>query len=178
MARELWDAYDRDGNPLGFDLVRDDPMPEGAWHLVAVIFAVTRDGQILVTKRHPAKNWGGGWEVTGGSVLKGETPAQGALRELREETGLVVSEADLHPFFTENRRGIDMYPTIYHNFTAVFDPAEQTIRLQETETVEYRLLPYEEFKRFVMTDAFVEPIRQRFLDHWEIYDAGITRHFR
>ena len=35
MAKELWDAYDRDGNPLGFDLVRGEPLPEGAYHLVA-----------------------------------------------------------------------------------------------------------------------------------------------
>ena len=56
MARELWDACDREGNPLGFDLVRGEPVPAGVWHLVAEIYSVTRDGRMLVTKRHPDKS--------------------------------------------------------------------------------------------------------------------------
>ena len=39
MAKELWDAYDREGNRLGFDLVRGEPLPEGVWHMVAEIYA-------------------------------------------------------------------------------------------------------------------------------------------
>ena len=128
MERELWDAYDREGSPLGFDLVRGEPVPAGVWHLVAEIYPVTRDGRVLVTKRHPDKSWGGQWEYTGGAVRKGETPLEGARRELREETGLDVP--DLRPVYVEPRRGAD-YRNIYHCFLAVFDPAEQTIRLQE-----------------------------------------------
>ena len=99
MAKELWDAYDREGNLLGFDLVRGEPLPEGAYHLVAEVLAVANDGRVLLTRRHPDKRWGGLWEYTGGSVLKGETPVQGALRELREETGIAVSALDLHPVY-------------------------------------------------------------------------------
>ena len=29
MAKELWDAYDREGNLLGFDLVRGEPRARG-----------------------------------------------------------------------------------------------------------------------------------------------------
>lgn len=173
MAKELWDAYDRDGNPLGFDVVRDEPMPEGAWHLVVDILPIASNGQILVTKRHPGKVWGGYWEITGGSVLKGETPVQGALRELREETGIVVSGEDLHPLYIEPRTGIDSYPTIYHNFWARFDPNAQTIRLQEGETTEYMLLPLSEFRSFIMRDDFTAPVRQRLLDRWEVYERLI-----
>jgi len=178
MAKELWDAYDREGNLLGYDLVRDEPVPEGAWHLVVIVFAVTTDGRILVTRRHPAKPWGGSWEVTGGSVLKGETPAAGAVRELWEETGIHVSEDELHPIFVENREGIDMNPTIYHNYLAVFDPGQQSIRLQEGETVDYRLLSYEAYKEFMMTEAFAKPIRERFLEHWDAYDRVIRKHIK
>ena len=55
MAKELWDAYDREGNRLGFDLVRGEPVPGGAYHLVVEVLAVTHDGQALVTQRHPDK---------------------------------------------------------------------------------------------------------------------------
>ena len=107
MAKELWDAYDREGNLLGFDLVRGEPLPEGAYHLVAEVLAVANDGRVLLTRRHPDKRWGGLWEYTGGSVLKGETPVQGALRELREETGIAVSAgpaSGLREYLAGNRR--------------------------------------------------------------------------
>ena len=177
MAKELWDARDREGNLLGFDIVRGEPMPEGVYHLVAEIFAVTTDGRVLITKRHPNKEWGGYWEYTGGSAVKGEMSVQGALRELREETGIVVSPQELHPIYADARPGIDGLNTIYHSFVVFFDPAEQTIRLQEGETVDYKLLPYEEFKRALMGDQFVHVIRQRFLDHQEAYDRIIAEHF-
>ena len=180
MAKELWDAYDRDGNPLGFDLVRGKPLPEGVYHLVVEVLAVTNDGQVLLTKRHPDKAWGGLWEYTGGSVLKGETPVQGALRELREETGIAVSAQDLHPVYVDTwpeTAGMGAGSSIYHSFVTFFDPAEQTIRLQEGETVDYKLLPYESFKQFLMEDRFVDVVRRRFLDRRESFDRIITAHF-
>lgn len=170
MAKEMYDACDQAGNPLGYALVRGDPIPEGVWHLVVEVFSVTAGGRVLVTRRHPDKSWGGYWEYTGGSVVKGEAPLQGALRELREETGITAEAEDLHPVYVEARPGIDGYSTIYHSFLAVFDPEEQTIRLQEGETVDYRLLPYGDFLQFILTGQCVTPICRRFQDHQAAFE--------
>lgn len=174
MAKELWDAYDREGNPLGFDLVRREPIPENVYHLVVEVLAVTTDGRVLITQRHPDKAWGGCWEYTGGSVVKGETPVEGALRELREETGIVASSQELHPVYVWS----DGRDTIYHSFVVFFDPAEQVIQLQEGETVDYKLLPYERFKEVLMEDGFVDVVRDRFLNHQKDFDRIITEHFK
>lgn len=167
MTQELWDAYDREGNLLGFDLVRGEEPREGIFHIVAEIYAFTRDGRVLVTRRHPAKPFGGRWEVTGGSVVKGETPLQGAVRELREETGLRIPPEEFHPVYVYPKDRTGGYPTIYHCFLVFFDPAEQDIRLQEGETVDWRLLPFEEFQKLIHTDDFVIGIRERFPAHRE-----------
>jgi 8-oxo-dGTP diphosphatase len=58
--------------------------------------AVVRDdaGRLLLIRRGqaPAK---GTWSLPGGRVEPGETPAEAAAREVREETGLQVSVGDL-----------------------------------------------------------------------------------
>lgn len=176
MAKELWDAYDREGNLLGYDLVRGEPVPEGVYHLVVEIYPVTRDGRILVTRRHPDKTWGLYWEITGGSVVKGEKPLQAAVRELREETGIIVSESDMIPVYVQNGMGLSGSVGIFHSFITFFDPDSQEIRLQEGETVDWKLLTYEEYKEFVKTDEFTAGMRRRFLTHQEAFDRIIGGH--
>ena len=173
---ELWDAYDKEGNKLGFDLVRGEPIPEGVYNLVVQVFAVSADGKVLITQRDPRKPHGLQWEVTGGAVCKGEDEVQGAVRELLEETGLVIGAEQLIRIdlkFCENPGG---YHTLYYTFLTFFDPARQTIRMQEGETVEYRLMPYEEFCEFVLTEAYVESLREHFLEDKPVIDRLIREH--
>ena len=48
-------------------------------------------------KKRQGKTWEGGirWGNVGGSVEPGETPLQGCMREVKEETGLNLSPKDL-----------------------------------------------------------------------------------
>ena len=89
---ELWDAYDARLRKIeGKTLVRGEPVPEGVYHLVCDIIVRHADGSYLLMKRDPNKHWGGMWEATaGGSALQGETPFDCAVRELREETGIIT----------------------------------------------------------------------------------------
>lgn len=173
---ELWDAYDRDGNLLGFDLVRGKKAPAYAWHLTVGIYPITEDGRMLVTRRHPMKAFGLKWEVTGGAVCKGEDALQGAVRELREETGLVIPAEKLIRIGMKAKENPGGYHTLYHTFLTFFDPEQQTIRLQEGETVDYRLMPYEEFCRFVMTEDYVPSLRERFLEDQPVIERLMREH--
>jgi 8-oxo-dGTP diphosphatase len=63
---------------------------------VACAGAVVRDdrGRLLLVRRGRPPS-AGLWSVPGGRVEPGETPAQAAAREVREETGLDVRVGDL-----------------------------------------------------------------------------------
>lgn len=172
MAREIWDAYDKDGNKLGFDQFRDEPIPEGVYHIVVEVYAVTESNEVLITQRHQNKSWPLKWEVTGGSILKGETPEQGAIRELREETGIEVTESDLNFVYAYIYKNV---PSIYKCFLVFINKEKTKIKLQEGETIAYRYLPYNKFKQFIRTDDYVDSIRERFCTHEKIFDNIINQ---
>lgn len=54
-------------------------------------------GRILFLKRHAEKIEGLCWGVPGGKLEKGETPIDGAIRELAEEAGIQSSKETLAP---------------------------------------------------------------------------------
>ncbi|HOZ28067.1 MAG TPA: (deoxy)nucleoside triphosphate pyrophosphohydrolase [Hyphomonadaceae bacterium] len=66
--------------------------------LVAAAALVRSDGRLLLAQRPKGKAMAGLWEFPGGKVEAGESP-QGALaRELKEELGVAVAEADMQAF--------------------------------------------------------------------------------
>lgn len=60
------------------------------------IVALVASGRVLLGHRHPSRRWYPDcWDLVGGHVEPGESPAQAARRECREEIGVDV--LDLHP---------------------------------------------------------------------------------
>jgi 8-oxo-dGTP diphosphatase len=62
---------------------------------VVVGVALIRDGRVLAALRPPSPRTAGGWEFPGGKVEPGESDAQAAVRELREELGIEVAVGEL-----------------------------------------------------------------------------------
>lgn len=80
---------------------------------------VTRGSSILLSRR-AREPWAGQWEVPGGFVEKGEHPAEGAVREVREELGIDVRLTGL--------LGIYIHPSLGDEFLQI------TVYLAETDT--------------------------------------------
>lgn len=62
----------------------------------------------------PTIRYPGTWDLFGGAIEEGETPLEGALRELKEEIGLTLSPEDITLMFTGDILGGNHY--IYHAF--------------------------------------------------------------
>lgn len=132
---ELWDAYDNHFNKLnGITLVRGESIPDGIYHLVCEIIVRHIDGTYLLMQRDFRKPLGGMWEVTaGGSALQEENPLMGAIRELREETGLVANN------IKELKRIVhDVHHSLYVEYLCVTDCEKNLITLQEGETIAFQ----------------------------------------
>lgn len=129
---EIWDAYKKDGSLAGCDLLREEPIPNGLYHLVCEVLVKHVDGSYLLMQRDFSKEgYPGMFEATaGGSALKGESPVIGAVRELKEETGIATDE--LIPIYH-----IMSHNTIYYGFLCVTDCDKSSVVLQEGETVAY-----------------------------------------
>lgn len=61
------------------------------------VVLVDSAGSILLLSTRDATNpgFGASWELPGGGVLPGESIAEAAVREIREETGFVLSVSDI-----------------------------------------------------------------------------------
>ena len=75
--------------------------------IVAVLAVVLRGDQVLLVQRAQQPN-AGRWGFPGGVLELGETVAQGAMRELAEETGVVAEAAgwlDIHDAISRDDDG-------------------------------------------------------------------------
>lgn len=157
---EIWDAYKEDGTLAGFDIVRGQPIPEGLFHLVCEILVQHFDGSYLLMQRDFNKEgYPGMFEATaGGSALKGETPISAALRELKEETGIIADKLiEINQIYSNN--------TIYYNFLCVTDCDKSSITLQEGETISYRWVSKNKSLKFMSSSECIPSQKERLIPH-------------
>lgn len=176
LNEEMWDAYDRNEQKLGYEVPRSmaKSLPEGVYHVVVYVYTVSKDGKLLVTQRSKNKTNPLKWEVTGGSILVGECPADGAVRELLEETGIKEDTEKLQTFYNETD---DRRHGIYHAYIHVVD-SDTKVTLQQGETMNYQWLDYSEFAELADSDRFISSERERFLRHKEQLDEFFDRNFK
>lgn len=138
---EIWDAYDSKFKLVkDMALVRGEKIPDGFFHLVCDVLVKHNDGTYLLMQRDSCKHFGGMWEATaGGSALQGESPLECAIRELREETGIVTEN------LTEVGRVVsEDNHTVYVEFLCVSNWGKDGITLQEGETSDYKWITGDE----------------------------------
>ncbi len=168
---EIWDLYDERGNKTGetWERSRAREIPEGRYHIVCDILIRHEDGAFLLTFRDPRKDiYPGCWEASaGGSALAGETPEEGARREMLEETGLKAEKLELIGITRKRETRSAVYA-----FIAVVDCSKDAVRLQEGETVDYQWLEPSAFLRLIQEEpvlAIQYPRYKPYLDRLESF---------
>ena len=138
---ELWDIYDKNKVRTGRTMERNHfNLADDEYHLTVLGVIARPDGRFLITKRVMTKAWAPGWwEVSGGAAQAGEESEEAVQREIKEETGLDVSNADggyLFTYHRENPGEGDNYFVDVYRYIMDFD--EGDLHLQEAETDGYK----------------------------------------
>ncbi len=170
---EIWDGYNADKTLAGVDIAREDEQkgkfPKGLYHLVADVIVRHTDGTYLAMQRdYNKRGFPGEWEIgAGGSVLKGETAYEGALRELREETGVIAEKLDaLNAISVVCENGVGVH---YYLYLCITGMDKDSVILQEGETIDYKWITAEE----VLAGRFIPRRRTELVE--KIYNKHIIK---
>lgn len=98
------------------------------------VIVLNANGEALVLKAH----YKAYWSFPGGWIEHGQTPREAGIRELGEETGIVLREDDVRLSFVVDRKS-DLMQTYQFVFEAAQRfGANQAITLQANEISDYR----------------------------------------
>ena len=154
---EYWDVYDENREFTGKTIKRGEPFGENEFYVCCEVWIINSKNQMLVTQRHPDKKAGGQWEFTGGGVLAGETTLLAASREVKEELGVCLDEAELelHEVYKHRNYFMDIY-------VVRKDIKEEEITLDKSEVINWTWLSKSEIEQFIETGKMVRSVGIRY----------------
>ena len=155
---EYWDIYDAEKQLTGRTMKRNDwCLKDGEYHLTVLGVIKRPDGKFLITQRVMTKAWAPGWwEVSGGAAQAGEESVEAVRREVFEETGIDVTNADGGYVFTykrENPGEGDNYFVDVYKF--IKDVKDEDVHVQTEEALGYRFVTKEEIEQIADEGEFL-----------------------
>ena len=144
---EYWDIVDENGRFL-YTAPADIKCKHGEYQFAAEVWPVNPHGEILIQKRSlQCPILPGVWGLTTGRIQSGETTAQGAVRELREELGLSVPVNRL--IFLERIIRRDETHLIWDIFTVKIFAEISSLQMQTSEVEQALWVPPSKFLQMV-----------------------------
>lgn len=156
---EYVDVFLRDGTPTGRIIEKHGQDQPGDYFKHAIIImkcvdspaAGLGEGKYIMQQRAlKARYSPGKWDVTGGGVIAGETPAEAAAREAAEEVGVSVDPRDLilyHKYYADWNDGTGL---IFHVYACRVEVPEEGLVWNEREVNDVKIVGFQEFYDNVM----------------------------
>lgn len=144
MADELIDICDENNNLLGIQKMKSEAHRTGLWHRAAHVWVYNSKGEILLQLRAKGKSlFPSMWDVSAaGHISAGEEPIVSALRETKEEIGLLVRKEYLELFKIVKWQGIFRQinnKEFYYVYLFKYDKGIADLKIQEEEVETIRL---------------------------------------
>ena len=177
---EYFEVLDEDGKKTGAVETRKDVHKLGLWHRAAHVYVVNSNGDILLQRRLGSKSLRPGrWYISAGAHLRaGETSKGTAVRQLKEELGIIVPETSLELAGTATKKHVLLYGTYINNeFDDIFvlraDLDMEKVKKAGTafNDGEVSWFPIAEFKKYIQGNDsnFVDyeglPVLFKYLDN-------------
>lgn len=165
MTEEYWDLFTKDNKKTPHIHIRGEKVPEGLYHRMVEGWVRTSDRHILIQQRSSNKKiYPNYWSCSAiGSVLQGETPEEGMIRELREEVGLEINSKDL-----ELAEIITDHPCHFYIYRIEKDFKIEDLILDREEVQDVALLTLDELKEWVETGKLVQlSYYKNFFETWD-----------
>lgn len=152
MADELIDILDKTGKLTGEVKLKSEAHRLGLYHASVHIWFYTKKGEVLLQKRAYNKDtYPDLWDVSvAGHIEAGETPENSAIREIKEEIGLLVSKTNLDfigIYLSKKTPKPNLYDNEFHHiYLSQLEVPITSLLLQEEEVSDIALIHYNVLK--------------------------------
>lgn len=152
MTDELIDICDKNNSVTGVQKMKSEAHRSGLWHRSAHIWIYNEKGEILLQLR--AKNkllYPDVWDISvAGHVSANKKPINSAVREMKEEIGLMIDEKELQ-FCNVKKVSIDIGEIknyeFYYVYLFKYDGDMKKLKLQKSEVQEVKFVPISKILR-------------------------------
>lgn len=161
--RERVYVVDKDDNVLG-EKWRDELTDEDCWRVISV-WVTDKDNKILLQQRSLKLKIGpGNWSAAcEGTIEKGDTPLETALRELEEELGLQVNAADLRQTTKVHYKDPQFGWRIKYGYHLTIEYREaELIHFQKSEVEQVRWYSMTELQKFISKNPTKLPLASEY----------------
>lgn len=149
---ERIDILNADGEPTGTTAMKSEAHEKGLFHATTHIWFYTSNGKILFQKRAKSKNiFPGLWDVSvAGHIGAGEPILESAIREIKEEIGLTISENSLQKIgifkSVQKHSALLLDCEFHHTFLSKLKAPLKDLNKQDSEVEDLKLLSIDQFE--------------------------------
>lgn len=160
---EYRDIYNENREIIRHCCPKDESLAEGEYIVAVGIWVINSNKEILLTKRAPEKRYAPNkWENTGGHLQSGEDIQQAVIRELKEETGISVTEEEMIYLGS-----VKNAPYFGEDYMVFKDIPLENMKLQPGETVDAKYVTLEEFMFMAENGEFPKSLTDHLRPKWE-----------